>query len=129
MPDEKPPKKPRKIPDAGERTVLVAVEVDAHGIAIQLAEQRGIDLKGKGKADIEKALKPILASLGINDGGGLNVWVKLGQVKADTREEAILEVLGGEVPGEYRAPNASAWRGGKRYKQPTQVALEVEDLD
>lgn len=129
MPDEKPQKRPRKIPDAGERTVLVAIEVDSYFVAHNLAEQRGIDLKGKSKEDIKKALKPILESLGVNDGGGITVWAKLGQVKADTREEAILEVLGGEVPGDYRAPNASAWRGGKRYKQPTQVALEVEDLD
>lgn len=126
---EAKPKRSRQIKDAGERTVLAAVEYDSQEVACKLATAQGIDISKLDKAGVEKAVKPFLDRLDVLEGGGVLVWVKVGQVKADAREEAVDEVVGADVPGSFRAPNASAWRGQINRKPPTQVPLDVEVVD
>jgi hypothetical protein len=123
-------RKPREIKDAGQRTVLASIELDSHEIAARLAERAGHDIrKMKDEKDREKAIKPFLDMLEVLDGGGTTLWVKLGQVEADTREAAVNSILGPDVPGSFRAPNASAWRGQINRKPPEQIPLDIELVD
>ena len=122
-------KKTREVKDSGQRTVLAAVEYDSHEVAAKLAEAQGIKIDEMEQADPEKGINPFLAQLDVLEGGGVLLWVKLGQVEASTREQAIDAVVGPEVPGSFRAPNASAWRGQINRKPPTQVPLDVEVVD
>lgn len=122
-------KKPREIKDAGQRTVLAAFEMGQQQVAGALAEAAGITLKGLSEKDAEKALKPFLDRVAVPTGEKVQVWVKIGQVKADGREDAVDQVVGEKLPGEYRAPNASAWRGRVSREIPDEVPLNVTVVD
>lgn len=122
-------KKKREIKDAGQRVVLQGFEVDALPIVRQLGKALGLNVKNMEEAKADKRLKALIEKLDLDGEDGVTVWVKAGQVKAESREEALDALLGSDVPGAFRAPNASAWRGQINRKPPEQVSLEVEVVD
>lgn len=122
-------RKPRQIKDAGQRTVLAAFEMGQAQVAHALAEAAGVVFKGLSDKDAEKALKPFLDRVAVAPEDKVKVWVKIGQVKADTREDAVDQVVGEKLPGDYRAPTASAWRGRVNREIPSDVPLNVTVTD
>lgn len=136
MADSKPKAKPkakpskrREIKDAGQRTVLAAFEMDAPKVASQLALEAGVLMSNMDAKEREKALKPFLDRLAAGPDDKVKVWVKVGQVEADNRDQAVTAVVGADEPGQFRAPNASAWRGRVVRKVPEHVQLHVEIAD
>lgn len=124
----KPRAKRREVKDAGQRTVLAAIELRSNHVTKELARAAGVNVAAKDD-ELSKLLKPFYDRLGVGPDEPVQVWVKLGQVEADTREEAVNVVVGTEQPGEYRAPNASAWRGRVIRKIPDQIPLDVQVTD
>lgn len=122
-------KRRREIKDAGQRTVLAAFEMGQQQVAGALAAAAGVDLKGLSEKDAEKALKPFIDRVAVPTGEKVQVWVKIGQVEADNRDQAVTAVVGEDEPGQFRAPNASAWRGRVVRKVPEHVQLHVEIAD
>lgn len=122
-------RKPREIRDAGQRTVLRGIEIDGWTIVRQIAKDRGLQVKNLDEAKRDKGLKAALDQLGLNEEGEVTVWVRIGQVEADSRDQAVTAVVGEDEPGEFRAPNASAWRGRVVRKVPERVQLDVEIAD
>jgi hypothetical protein len=122
-------KRRREIKDAGQRTVLRGVEIDGWTIVRQIAKDRGLQVKNLEEAKRDKGLKAALDQLGLNEEGEVTVWVRVGQVEADSRDQAVTAVVGEDEPGQFRAPNASAWRGRVVRKVPERVQLDVEIAD
>lgn len=124
-----PAKKPREIKDAGQRTVLRGVTVDALPIVKQLGKDRGLTVKNLEEAQRDKGLAAVVSQLGLDEDGNVTAWVRIGQVEADNRDQAVTAVVGEDEPGEFRAPNASAWRGRIVRKVPERVPLDVVIAD
>jgi hypothetical protein len=122
-------KRKREVKDAGERTVLMGIQLGGWSIVRELASAAGLKVKNMEEALRDKGLKAHIDRMGLDAEDGVTIWVKVGQVKADTREEAIDALLGSDLSGSFRAPNASAWRGQINRKPPEQVSLEVEVVD
>lgn len=122
-------RKPREIKDAGQRVVLAGFEIDAPKVASQLAHEAGIALGNLDAKAREKALKPFLDRLGAGPDDKVKVWAKIGQVVAEDREVAVAAVVGDKLPGDYRAPIASAWRGRVNREIPDEVPLNVTVVD
>lgn len=122
-------KKPREIKDAGQRAVFAAFELDAPKVAAHLAGEAGIPLGNLDAKAREKALKPFLDRLGAGPDDKVQVWAKIGQVKAENREDAVEAIVGEKLPGDYRAPIASAWRGRVNREIPDEVPLNVSVID
>lgn len=120
------PKKKREIKDAGHRTVLMGAVIDGLAVVKSLPQAQGLKFKTIEEAKHDKDLKAIIEKLGLNEEDELTVWVKVGQVKAPNGgEEAIVAALGGKVPGIFRTPPSSGWRGEIEYVVPAQVSLDV----
>jgi len=139
---EQESKRKREIKDAGQRVVLTALPLEPEWVAAQIVATRnreqGIEATDAQEAKEAKALAKELPieTVAPPDGDGelkdtkvVMGWVKLGQVKAEERGEAIDAVVGPEVPGSFRAPNASAWRGQTNRRPPKQVPLDIEVVD
>ncbi len=103
---EKKPRKKREFKDAGQRVVLMAVNLPLES----LGTLPPVDLSGEN--------------------GLVTVWVQIGtSVVAANRREAVEAAVGPEIQGRFRAPGAAAWRGEIRRKPPTEQALEIEEVD
>jgi hypothetical protein len=94
-------------PRAGtQRVVLLAVNLSTETIAKALPEE-------------QRSLIP---------GDSQVVWLEIGTATGDKRG-AVKAVLGGEVPGVYRAPSRRAWHGGVGFRPPSQQRLEGFTID
>jgi hypothetical protein len=122
-------KRRREIKDAGQRTVVQGIELKADQVAQALAKATGIKVEGKNQEEIRKNLKPFFDRLGVSPEESVMVWVPVGQVQAETREAAVDSAVGEDTPGEFRAPNASAWRGRVVRRIPERVPLDVQIAD
>lgn len=138
--DDKPAKKKREIKDAGQRIVFTALEFGLDEIATKLAEVMqapglpGSEPSKPTKAEIEYAKKLLTPEA---ETGAVAVWVPIGQVdggkdgidKVDAIEKVVDEPMGREVPGRYRAPSKTAWRGEERRRRPSRMTLDREVVD
>lgn len=124
-----PAKRSREIKDAGQRTVFRGLVIDGLPIVKQLAKDRGLTVKNLEEAKADKGLAAVVAQLGLDEDGNVLTWVRIGQVKAETREDAVDAVVGTKEPGQFRAPTASAWRGRVIRNIPAEIPLDVEVAD
>ncbi|HEV2790337.1 MAG TPA: hypothetical protein VGV69_03460 [Solirubrobacterales bacterium] len=131
-------KKKREIKDAGQRIVFAALDFDVDEIARQLAVIMqapglpGSEPKPPTKTEIEWAKKLLT-----DKDGRVTLWVPIGEVdggkdgidKADAIEKVVDEPMGREVPGRYRAPTKTAWRGEERRVRPSTMQLDRQLVD
>jgi hypothetical protein len=127
----KPPAAPPADPPADERGATKRVVVKRERV---LVLPEGVTVEALGGKDAEG----IRRVLGIKGGRAhadahVEAWVVCGEFEGDKRD--AIKAFAGEPgspdakPGTYRAPSASAWRGGRHYERPERPKVEAKDID
>lgn len=107
----------RKLVDSGQRLVLTRAEVPYEALDADTRERLERCAEWPDPTTVSEPIE---------------VWVPLTSIE-DDKEGAIHAVArdaeGKEVPGTYRAPTASSWRGGLTLVEPQQIPLERVRID
>jgi hypothetical protein len=118
-------KERRRVEGAGERVLLAALEMDSHRIAPALVEAgivkatpRPRDTPDPRAKAQDRAEKEALKLLDVREGGGVMVYVVIGQAKAEDADGAVEGVLGENAEGLFRAVPAPNWRTGGVNREP-----------
>jgi hypothetical protein len=89
---------------------------------------------GNEKADIDARVEAAAKALGPRQGPKpVEAWIVVAETTGDKR--GAIEAYAGEPntptakPGVYKAPSASAMRGGREYEKPPEPKVEAKDID
>lgn len=130
----------REIKDAGQRIVFAGLTMDRKAIAKLLAESMELPplpgapapTKDDKAAEVNRILELLAAG---NDDGPVTVYVRVGEpvkgapTKPDAVALAVDKPMGRQVPGRFRAPSMTHWRGEMVRRAPTAVPLDSEFVD
>lgn len=80
--------------------------------------------------------KEVAKALGlkVSDVPFVEAWQEVSRETGDDKRDAI-EAYAGEPntptakPGTYKAPTASAWKGGRQYDRPPEPKVEAKDIE
>jgi hypothetical protein len=120
----KPPAAPPAAPPADERGATKRVVVKRERVLVIPEGVEAVDEKKLREAFAVGPRVPLVMT---------EAWVVCGEFEGDKRD--AIKVYAGEPgspdakPGTYRAPSASAWRGGRHYERPERPKVEAKDID